>query len=226
MHPASRTPLALLALLAAIAASVAVAVWLGAGPALLALDTHLYQRLSAPPGNEGVHEIVRDITAMGSLTVLGLLTASGATFLAAAGRRGDALLLVAVVVGGTALTFLLKDWVARPRPPPPDGAPEVSSLSFPSAHASLTLIVYGAGAAAVLSAARSRLAAAYTTLLALLLVALIGASRVYLGVHYPGDVLGGWWLGGTWLLIGAVARQQLIRTGAIAAPRHPPAGGL
>jgi undecaprenyl-diphosphatase len=206
MRRPPRTPLALLAVLAAMAIAWAAAMLLGLAPTLLALDTRLYHALSAPAGSGTLHEIVRDVTALGSLTVLGVATASGAVYLIAAGRRAEAVWLLATVAVAFVATFLLKDVFGRARPPAPDDAPGVSSLSFPSAHAALTLVVVGACAVAAAAHARTRLAAIWTALLATVLITTIGASRVYLGVHYPGDVLGGWLLGGLVLAAALVAR--------------------
>jgi membrane-associated phospholipid phosphatase len=150
-------------------------------------------------GGRGPHRAAAD-------RVLGVATASGAVYLIAAGRRAEAVWLLATVAVAFVATFLLKDVFGRARPPAPDDAPGVSSLSFPSAHAALTLVVVGACAVAAAAHARTRLAAIWTALLATVLITTIGASRVYLGVHYPGDVLGGWLLGGLVLAAALVAR--------------------
>jgi undecaprenyl-diphosphatase len=216
-HPV-RVPLALLALLAALVLGMLVAVWaFDAGPALLALDQRLFEALSGwepPAGVESFREIVRDVTALGSLTVAGLIGLSLCVGLLAAGRRRDAMFVAVVLAIGVALPFLLKELVARPRPPAPPFAPAVASPSFPSAHASTALVVYATFATVLIDAARSRLAAAYTALLATVLVVATGASRVFLGVHYPADVASGWLLGGAWVLVAWLVYLRLVRRGA------------
>jgi undecaprenyl-diphosphatase len=119
--------------------------------------------------------------------------------LAAAGRKHAALLLAVAALGGEALDQILKLCFHRPRPEAFFGLMDPSTYSFPSGHALTATCFYGALAA--LLAARTRPLAAKAGLwaLAAALAALIGLSRVYLGVHYPSDVLAGYAAAVVWL---------------------------
>jgi undecaprenyl-diphosphatase len=119
--------------------------------------------------------------------------------LAAAGRKHAALLLAVAALGGEALDQILKLCFQRPRPEAFFGLAVPPTFSFPSGHALTATCFYGVLAA--LLAARTRLLAGKATLwaLAAALVALIGLSRVYLGVHYPSDVLAGYAAAVVWL---------------------------
>jgi len=119
--------------------------------------------------------------------------------LAASGRKHAALLLAVAALGGEALDQILKLCFQRPRPEAFFGLAVPPTFSFPSGHALTATCFYGVLAA--LLAARTRLLAGKATLwaLAAALVALIGLSRVYLGVHYPSDVLAGYAAAVVWL---------------------------
>ena len=227
-----RLPVTLLALLAASTLGLILAMWLfDARGALLALDQRIFDALAAwepPAGAETIRGIVRDVTALGGLTVAGLVSVSAAVYLLALGRHREAVFLLAIVGIGVALAFVAKELVGRPRPPAPPGAPHVSSPSFPSAHASTSAVVYLTLAVIVVPLLQSRLARVYTTLLAILLALTIGASRMYLGVHWFSDVVGGWMLGIGWTLIAWIAHRHLVQRGYIhpvttdpARPRSP-----
>jgi len=142
-----------------------------------------------------------DLTALGSGTVLTLAVAAAAGLLAV--RRlwltaGAAVL--AAASGGLAVE-LLKGHVARARPTLVPHLVQVSSYSFPSAHAANAAVVWLTLAALASQVTPSAAARAYILTGAALLVAAIGASRVYLGVHWPSDVLAGWGLGTLWALL-------------------------
>jgi undecaprenyl-diphosphatase len=115
------------------------------------------------------------------------------------GRHDLSLFTCLAVIGGTIVTFALKDVFDRPRPQlVPHILVEVSSYSFPSGHAMGSAIVYlTLGAMLTESAPKWRLKA-YVMGVAVFLTLLIGSTRVFLGVHYPTDVLAGWALGFAW----------------------------
>lgn len=151
--------------------------------------------LSRPIGPRWVEESARDITALGGFTVLTLITAMAVAVLMINGRRLQAAIFAVAVVAAQALAEIIKAWVARPRPPPMLHHDLVYSASFPSGHSMMSPVVY-LTLAAFVSAGQSRHAVkAMMFGLALVLVFAIGVSRVYLGVHWPTDVLAGWALG-------------------------------
>ncbi|WP_029618780.1 phosphatase PAP2 family protein [Pseudorhizobium marinum] len=156
---------------------------------------------------------MNDITALGGTTVLSLMTVLVTGYLVLARRRKIAIFTFLSVVGGWALSASLKLGVARPRPDIVPHLVEVHDLSFPSGHAMLSAVTYLTLGALLSRAEPGRITRIYTIGVAVLLTFLIGVSRVFLGVHYPTDVLGGWCAGATWALIcWLIARRYIAQT--------------
>jgi undecaprenyl-diphosphatase len=155
---------------------------------------------SAPLGPAWVQEAARDLTSLGSIIVLVIITAAVSIYLFLAGKYAAAWLLLVAVFGGIALNDLLKLAFARPRPDPAYQAARIFTSSFPSGHAELSAITYLTIAALLAQTQASFKIAFYFIALAAFLTILIGLSRIYLGVHYPTDVLGGWCIGAAWAL--------------------------
>jgi len=168
-----------------------------------------------PIGPGWLQEVARDVTGLGGTTVLTLFTVAAAGFLFLVRKRHAAVFLIVSVAGGTLLSLLLKWGFDRPRPDLVPHAVEVYTRSFPSGHAMLSTITYltlGALLAQVQSRKRVK---AYLLGWALLLSFLIGLSRIYLGVHWPTDVLAGWCVGSAWALLCGSVALWLQRRGAI-----------
>ena len=108
-------------------------------------------------------------------------------------------LWIAALVGGQVLNLLLKNWFARPRPVFQDPLAVALFYSFPSGHATMSLIAYGLIAYFLWTSAAPRFPRRLATVALMLLILLIGLSRLYLGVHYFSDVLAGFAAGGLWL---------------------------
>jgi undecaprenyl-diphosphatase len=105
------------------------------------------------------------------------------------------------VVGGVLISQTMKWAFARPRPDlVPHGA-EVFTASFPSGHSMMSAVVYLTLGALLARTQADPAVKTYVLVMAVVLTVLVGASRVYLGVHWPTDVLAGWALGGVWALI-------------------------
>jgi undecaprenyl-diphosphatase len=156
---------------------------------------------NAPIGPPTIQEAVRDITAMGGVVVLGFVTVVTAGFLVLDGKSRMALLVLASAGGGLCMNLLLKDAFHRPRPQIVPHLVYASGESFPSGHSMLSATIYlTLGALLARSHKRKRLKA-YFLLVAGLLTVMIGVSRVYLGVHWPTDVLAGWTAGSVWALL-------------------------
>lgn len=142
---------------------------------------------------------LRDITALGGVTVLTLITIIVCFYLTLSRRHDLSLFTCLAVIGGTVVTFALKDFFDRPRPQlVPHILVEVSSWSFPSGHAMGSAIVYLTLGAMLTESAPNWRLKAYVMGVAVVLTLLVGATRVFLGVHYPTDVLAGWALGFAW----------------------------
>jgi undecaprenyl-diphosphatase len=145
--------------------------------------------------------MMRDFTALGGTGVLTVITLAVAGFLVATDKRHTAFAVITAVATGTALSQMLKWGFARPRPDLVPHAAEVYTASFPSGHSMLSAVVYLTLAALVAQTQPSRRVRAYLIGLAIAITMLVGASRIYLGVHWPTDVLGGWVVGATWALL-------------------------
>ncbi|BDG04449.1 phosphatase PAP2 family protein [Anaeromyxobacter oryzae] len=139
-----------------------------------------------------------DVTALGSGIVLALFTGLLALALRRLGHPRSALLLVVAALGAMAFTSALKSAFERTRPSAVPRLVQVGGYSFPSGHSLASAAIYGTAAVLVAVLARRRADRVLIALLAAALLAAIGASRVYLGVHYPSDVLGGYSAGLAW----------------------------
>lgn len=162
-------------------------------------------------------EAMTQVTTLGDGIVLVMLVAIVSVFLWLTGHRWSVYVLVLGVVGGSAVNTALKSAFGRPRPDVVEWIGSPLTQSFPSGHAMAALIAYGSVAYLVgrLEPTR-RLKRATWTIAALMIVA-IGTSRVYLGVHYPSDVLGGFVAGLAWLgFVGASVHAIRFFT-----PRRP-----
>ena len=168
------------------------------------------------------------LTQLGSTAVLFAVAAVAAGCLARLGRRLDAAFLIVAFAGAEALTWSLKAVFQRARPSFDDPIATASSFSFPSGHALVSFAVYGALAYVLLESVRSRRTrAACIAAAAAVVVAAIGFSRLYLGVHYLSDVLAGYAVALAWLLVIATVRQRQPRlslTWASPAAARAPAG--
>ena len=156
---------------------------------------------SNPLGPPWLESIMRDFTALGGVAVLTTVTVLVVGFLALTRKRHAAWMVTFSVIGGIALSNLLKWAFARPRPDLVPHATVVYSQSFPSGHAMLSAVVYltlGALLARTEADVRVKI---YLLSAACVLTLIVGISRVYLGVHWPTDVLAGWAVGAGWALL-------------------------
>ncbi len=183
---------------------------------LLALrDPANPERIAGPRGL-GIAAV--EITALGSITLLTLLVAIVIGALLLTRRFRPALTVLVSTLGGVAMSLGLKALFARPRPEIVPHLTEVVSTSYPSGHALLSAVVYltlGTLLARFTSQRRLRI---YFIVVAFLITLLVGASRVYLGVHYPSDVLAGWCAGIAWALSVGLLVRFLQRRGKLDHP--------
>lgn len=155
---------------------------------------------AVPVGPAWLLPFMRDVTALGGGRLLTLIVLAAAGLLVVRGLHRTALLVVLAAASGGRMTALFKLHFGRVRPDVVPHLIDVRELSFPSGHASGSAVVYLTLAALAGGAVRERRVRNYLVACAVLLVGLIGASRVYLGVHWPSDVLAGWGFGALWAL--------------------------
>jgi undecaprenyl-diphosphatase len=167
-----------------------------------------------PIGPRWVELGVMDITALGGFGVLALVTLLAIGYLIVIKKPGSALMLLIATLGGTAISEGLKAGFNRPRPDLVAHVVETTSMSFPSGHAMLSAVTYLTLGALLARTQRRRRVRGYILGAAILLTLLIGLSRIYLGVHWPTDVLAGWCLGAAWALICWAAATWLTRKDA------------
>jgi len=151
-----------------------------------------------PVGPAWFRAAMIDITAMGGVTILVLMVALVAGFLAVRRHWLTSGLVLGGTISGSLAVSIIKVLVDRPRPMVTDHLVSVASGSFPSGHAANSAIVYLTLATLLSQLVVERAARRYLFAGAGLIVAGIGVSRVYLGVHWPSDVLAGWAFGTLW----------------------------
>lgn len=179
------------------------------------------QDVSDPLGPRWLEEMMRDVTAFGGTGPLAFITLAGVIYLLLRRRLRTAAFLAIAIAGGQALSSLLKLGFDRARPDLVPHGMTVYTASFPSGHAMMTAVVYLTLAALLArSESRTRLKA-FLLLLAACLTVLVGISRVYLGVHWPTDVLGGWMIGSAWAAGCWSLAALLQRRGEIEAEAAP-----
>jgi undecaprenyl-diphosphatase len=173
--------------------------------------------LAEPLGPAWLELAARDITSLGGYPVLILVTLAAIGFLLIVGKRHAALLVLVSIAGGMLLSSGLKRLFDRPRPDLVPHAVEVYTMSFPSGHATLSAVTYLTLGALLARVQPRRRVKAYLLSVAVVLAVLIGASRVYLGVHWPTDVLAGWCVGAAWAMLCWTAAAWLQRRGKVEA---------
>jgi undecaprenyl-diphosphatase len=183
---------------------------------------------SIPIGPPWLMEAMVDLTALGSVTVLTLITALAAGYLLAARKPAIAAYTVTAVGMGALLGALLKSIYARARPDIVEHLVGTHSASFPSGHAMNSAVVYLTLAVLISRSTRDHAVRRYLISVAILLTLAVGFSRVYLGVHWPTDVVAGWCVGGIWAMLCSRLAKSLQVKNKIETPdyRQPNAGRL
>jgi undecaprenyl-diphosphatase len=164
-----------------------------------------------PIGPHWLEDNVVEITALGGFGVLALVIALATGFLLLQRKWLNAAMLLIATLGGTAISEGLKVGFSRPRPDLVAHTVDVTSMSFPSGHAMLSAVTYLTLGAMLARTQKERRSRAYILGAAVFLTLIIGASRIYLGVHWPTDVLAGWCLGAAWALLCWFAATLLTR---------------
>lgn len=169
-------------------------------------------------GPSWLQEMMRDFTGLGGTSVLTLVTLSVTGFLMLERKRHAAALLLVSVIGGVIITNALKLAFARPRPEFSNYEPLIATASFPSAHSMMSAVVYLTLGALIARTRPDPLVRAYILGLAIFVAVIVGISRVYLGVHWPTDVLAGWAVGSAWALFCWLIALLLQRRGDVENP--------
>ena len=168
-----------------------------------------------PIGPAWFEEGVRDVTSLGSNTVLIIIVLGTVGFLWLSRAHGAASLILVSVGGGAVLTQVLKDTFARVRPDVVSHSVIELTRSFPSGHSALAAVTYLTLGALVARVQSSRPLKTYILSVAIVLTLLVGVSRVYLGRHWPTDVLAGWCLGAAWAIVCWTVAARLQREGKV-----------
>jgi len=175
--------------------------------------------LGTPIGPYWLSHAMNDITALGGTTVLSLMTILATIYLMLGRRRAIAAFMFLSILGGWVVSQVAKFGIGRPRPDIVPHLVEVHDMSFPSGHAMLSAVTYLTLAALLSRAEQYRSTRIFLLGTGIFLTLLIGISRIYLGVHYPTDVLGGWCAGATWAaLCWLVSRRFISAKPATPAP--------
>jgi undecaprenyl-diphosphatase len=179
--------------------------------------------LTDPLGPGWVEELGRDFTALGGVGILVSMSLAVVGYLLIERKRHAALLVVVAVAGGLLISTLLKEGFDRPRPDLVPHGSIVYTASFPSGHSMLSAVVYLTLGALLARVHAGRALKAYFLLVAAILTLLVGVSRVYLGVHWPTDVLAGWAGGAAWAILCWTVALQLQRRGQVEEESEPDA---
>jgi undecaprenyl-diphosphatase len=174
-----------------------------------------------PIGPPWLEEMGRDVTALGSFVFLGFVLAGVVGYLILIRKHGAAVLMVVAVLGGVVVSTLLKFVFDRPRPEISHAA-RVFTASFPSAHATMSAVTFLTVGALFTRVAAERKVKVYFMAVALFLTIMVGLSRLYMGVHYPSDVLAGWCIGSAWAILCWAGALWLQQKGEVEPPGTAP----
>ena len=189
-----------------------------------AFDTSILMALREPGdaenpiGPDWLADVMADVTALGGNAVLTLLVVGVVVYLLSVGKRGTALLVGGAVGSGAILSTFLKLGFDRPRPDLVAHLSHAYSSSFPSGHAMLSAVTYLTLGVLLARAHERRRTKIIVMTYGVTLTVLIGLSRIYLGVHWPTDVMAGWALGAAWAALWWLIAWQLQRRGRIEQP--------
>jgi undecaprenyl-diphosphatase len=179
---------------------------------------------ATPIGPTFLHEIGRDLTALGGVFVCTLVTLGVCGYLLMIRKYHAMWLVVGATLGGLLISTILKHSFGRERPDIVPHLSHVYTSSFPSGHAMLSAVVYLTLGSLLARFVPHRAVKVYLLMVALMLTLLIGVSRVYMGVHYPTDVLAGWTAGLVWATICYLVARRLQIQGTVERDVDEPGG--
>ncbi|MCR8827645.1 phosphatase PAP2 family protein [Pseudosulfitobacter koreensis] len=163
---------------------------------------------SNPIGGHQLEIAMRDLTALGGVSVLTLVSLVVLGFLVLRGQRATAVFVGIAITGGLVLSYIMKTGFSRPRPDLVPHGVDVATASFPSGHSMMAAVTYLTLAVMLARSEPLPRMRVFYIVVATVLTVLVGSSRVFLGVHWPSDVLAGWMLGAAWALgVWLIARE-------------------
>lgn len=171
--------------------------------------------LADPIGPSWFEEVMRDFTSLGGTAILVALCLAVLGYLLLQKKRRMALFMAAAVIGGFILSSTLKSFFDRPRPDIVPHSTYVMSASFPSGHSMLSAVVFLTLGGLLAHHIKNRRLKIYVLTLSVLATFIVGCSRIYLGVHWPTDVLAGWTAGASWALLCWTGVLLLQRRGRV-----------
>jgi undecaprenyl-diphosphatase len=154
-----------------------------------------------PIGPNWFEDVMRDMTGLGGIGVVVGASLLLAGFLALQRRYKDIAILAFSMVGAQIVSAIAKMLVSRPRPDLVSHEAEIYSASFPSGHTLMATVAWVTFAMLLAADFDNRRARDYLLLVAWIVATAVGCSRVYLGVHWPSDVLAGWAVGALWMVL-------------------------
>lgn len=154
--------------------------------------------LAVPIGPHWLLPAAQDFSALGSVTLVTLLTVVAVGYFIVACRLRAAVYLSVSMIGATIMMAVLKVMFARPRPEIVPHLTLVADASFPSGHSMIAAVFYLTLSAMIARTAVRKTVAAYFLVVSITISVVVGLTRVFLGVHYPTDVLAGWCVGVAW----------------------------
>jgi len=211
---AARSAAIIFAIAASLFLVIAAAVAMGSAVAAIDGRVDMWLHVRATPLLTGV---MAAVSFLGAPTTLTIVVVAGGVLLGCRRRHVDAAMLLTVVLGGNVLNFCLKHVIRRGRPVFDDPLFTLPTYSFPSGHAMASTVFYGLLAMYASVNARQRHAAGAAIAAAVSMVAAVCFSRVYLGLHYVSDVMGGIAEGVSWLALSVIASRYLRRRNAVLA---------
>ena len=165
---------------------------------------------SDPIGPEWLEVVIRDISALGGLVSLGLLTLAACGYLWLKRKHQLALFVAVSASGGAAVNTLLKGVIGRPRPTIVPHETSAALSSFPSGHAMMAAVVFLTLGALLALSAEERRVKIYILIWSVLLTVSVGISRIYLGVHWPTDEVAGWIAGAIWATLCLLVSRRIV----------------
>ena len=217
-------PLVLVGVAGAALAFVGLAAQVNGG-STRGVDVAILRWIRATTGGDaatgGLRSLMLDFTALGDTGTLTVFTVLVTGYMLVSRRWRLALSVVAAIAGGATLVVLLKGLFNRARPDVVTHLADFHNASFPSGHAANSAVVYLTLAVLLARSERAHATRIYLVAVGVAMTLAIGTSRLYLGVHWPTDVLGGWIVGGSWAALTGLLVRHAQHAHRIEDPREP-----